>query len=254
MKKPRGFNPENLVDAVLNSREKPGFTPEKVARAVRPARPEPKPKTPDLLNVVASMATERRTDPSDALSPLEKRILQLAQEQEGVLSRDQVASALRVSSWEAQSGLDRLANRGLARRVRGRHEVVYLFEKYLRRERSSSGPSVSTIFNAAVWVYGKWNDYQQSLAHQEQMLLDIAYQNRGWFTHAEAVKALGKHAEPTLERLKEAGLVEQMTGKNGQPVYVVEQFLPPAVVCTYCEAVYAAGECASCRNCGAPLG
>jgi hypothetical protein len=191
----------------------------------------------------------KRPAPAD----LDRKILTLAKEHEGVLTCAQVQQSLQISRSDAQGGLDALANGGQARRVRGRNEVVYLFEAYLRQAASPSSGSgaVRGIFQAAVWAYGRWNDHQKSMAAQEQRLLDLAYHNRGWFTHAEAVHAIPRGLEECIERLRIAGLVEAMKGKNNQPVYVVAQFLPPAVECRYCQALYDVGEVQTCRKCGA---
>ena len=117
----------------------------------------------------------------------------------------------------------------------------------------SGGSTTGSLVNAAVWAYGQWSSHQKSLSEQERALLDLAHQKRGWFTHAEAVRVVGRGTVATIERLKEAGLVEQMNGKNNQPVYVVAQFLPPTVVCSYCQAIYDAGETSNCSQCGAVL-
>lgn len=109
------------------------------------------------------------------------------------------------------------------------------------------------LVNAAAWAYGQWNSYQKNLSEQERALLDLAHKKRGWFTHADAVRLVGRATPATIERLKEAGVVEQMNGKNSQPVYVVAQFLPPTVVCSYCQAIYDAGETPNCTQCGAIL-
>lgn len=240
--KPKGFTPENIVKAVLDSPPKGG--------GGGPSQS----KGSSLLGIVAKQVLaggQKRSSPTN--SQLDQKIIQLAREHEGVLSCPLVEQSLRISRYEAQAGLDGLANRGVARRVRGRHEVVYLFEEYLQQGGSSSSASgaVKGIIGAATWAYGRWNDHQKSLAAQEQRLLDLAYHNRGWFTHAEAVHAIPRGLEACIERLKEAGLVEQMNGKNNQPVYVVAQFLPPTVECRYCQSVYDVGEVQSCRKCGA---
>ncbi|MBS2035756.1 hypothetical protein JST97_12265 [bacterium] len=109
------------------------------------------------------------------------------------------------------------------------------------------------LINAAVWAYGQWSSYQKQLDEQERRLLDLAYQNKGWFTQTEAVRLLGRSAPSIVDRLKEAGILEEMQGKHGQPVYVVPQFLPPSLTCQYCQAVYDLGEVQTCRQCGAVL-
>ena len=114
----------------------------------------------------------------------------------------------------------------------------------------SQGPD---IIGAAVWAYGQWNNYQKQLDEQERALLDLAHQNKGWFTQAEATRLLGRATQATIDRLKEAGIVEEMSGKHGQPVYVVPQFIPPSVTCAYCQAIYEPGEAQNCRQCGAVL-
>lgn len=119
-----------------------------------------------------------------------------------------------------------------------------------RAQVTVQGPN---LMNAAVWAYGQWTHYQKQLDEQERSLLDLAHSNKGWFTHSEAVRRLGRSAQATIERLKEAGIVEEMQGKHGQPVYVVPQFLPPSVTCQYCQAVYDLGEVQNCRQCGAIL-
>lgn len=117
----------------------------------------------------------------------------------------------------------------------------------------SGGSTTGSLVNAAVWAYGQWSSHQKNLSEQERALLDLAHEKRGWFTHADAVRVVGRGAPATIERLKEAGLVEQLNGKNNQPVYVVAQFLPPTVVCSYCQAIYDAGEMPNCSQCGAVL-
>lgn len=116
--------------------------------------------------------------------------------------------------------------------------------------RESQGPN---LLDAAAWAYGQWNSYQKQLDEQERALLDLARKNQGWFTHAEATCLLGRSARPALDRLKETGLVEEMTGKQGQPVYIVAQFIPPSVTCAYCQAIYEPGETQNCKQCGALL-
>jgi hypothetical protein len=244
--KPKGLTPENIVKAVLNApgRSAEPIRPEKVARAVVRT---PEARGPNLLGMAQRVVAEQGVP-----SALERDILHLAREHRGMLTCALCACELAVPRREAQTALDRLANRGLARRVRGKDEVVYLFEQFLDKEPKSGGLQLSTLFSAAVWVYGRWTDYQQKQARQEQQLLDLAYRNQGWFTYAEAVHVLGKDAPACIERLKEAGLLEEMAGKNGQPVYVVEQFLPPSVVCAYCDSAHPAAE-TTCCNCGAGL-
>ncbi len=253
--KPKNLTPESFVKAVLNSPQ--GARPEDVAKAVTENK-----KSPNLLGAVAkqvlnSASQQQRSSPpprrGSNSSSLDKAIIHLASQHEGVLSCPIVSQSLRISRYEAQAGLDSLANRNQCRRVRGRHEVVYLFEQYLDQEKPAGGGAVKGIIGAAIWAYGRWNDHQKSLAEQEQRLLDLAYHNRGWFTHTEAVHAIPRGAVECIERLKEAGLVEQMMSKTNQPVYVVAQFLPPTVECGYCHAIYDVGEVTSCRKCGATI-
>lgn len=122
-----------------------------------------------------------------------------------------------------------------------------------RPQSPRKGSTPGNLVNAAVWAYGQWSSYQNNLSEQERALLDLAHRNRGWFTHTDAVRLVGRGTPATIERLKEAGLVEQMNGKNNQPVYVVAQFLPPTVVCSYCQAIYDVGETPNCSQCGAVL-
>lgn len=250
--KPKGLTPENVAKALLQAPSRPvePIRPEKVARAIPPP-PEPKAR-PNFLGIAQQLVAQG--SPSAPLSRLERDILELARDRGGMLTCAQVHKALQTSRADAQAGLDRLANRGLARRVGGRHEVVYLFEQYLAKPAPRGGVPITSIFSAAVWVYGRWTEYQQSQARQEQQLLDLAYNNHGWFTHAEAVHVLGKAAPACIQRLTVARLVQARPAANGQLWYVVEQFLPPTVVCAYCDSAHAAQDAAACCcNCGAAL-
>lgn len=111
------------------------------------------------------------------------------------------------------------------------------------------------LVSAATWAWDRYTDRQKQVARDEARVLELAARNFGWLTESQVVEGLGfsvKAAQACMERLLNAQLCERYTGRQGFPVYVFPQFLPPMRMCAYCDTEYIQGGIPKCPACGAP--
>ncbi len=111
------------------------------------------------------------------------------------------------------------------------------------------------LFSAATWAWGRYSDHQKQVAQDEAKVLELAARNFGWLTEVQVVEGLSfsvKAAQACMERLVNAQLCERFPGRQGFPVYVFPQFLPPLRTCAYCDTEYIKGNIPKCPACGAP--
>lgn len=123
-----------------------------------------------------------------------------------------------------------------------------------RESKTTVNVNLSGLVSAATWAWGRYSDHQKQVAQDEARVLELAARNFGWLTEAQVVEGLGfsvKAAQACMERLVKAELCERFVGKQGFPVYVFPQFLPPMRACEYCDTEYITGPIPKCPACGA---
>jgi hypothetical protein len=111
------------------------------------------------------------------------------------------------------------------------------------------------LVSAATWAWDRYTDRQKQVAQEEAKVMELAARNHGWLTESQVVEGLGfsvKAAQACMDRLVNAQLCERFIGRQGFPVYVFPQFLPPLRQCEYCDTEYIKGAIPKCPACGAP--
>ena len=126
-----------------------------------------------------------------------------------------------------------------------------------RRSQVNVQVNFGQVASAASWAWARWSEHKREMAELDQKILRLAEERFGWLQLGDIVPAVGAPVAAihrSLTSLEESGLCRPYVGKDGQPVYVFEMFLPRFAVCSYCDSEQLLGEFRSCRHCGAPLG
>ena len=98
--------------------------------------------------------------------------------------------------------------------------------------------------------------HQQYWSSREQRILSAARQQHGWLTKAQVLEALDyrhKEANRVTASLCDKGLCRQLCSRHGQPLYLIDAFLPPVRFCAYCDQERSPAPAElTCPCCGAP--